>query len=1652
MKKLYLFLLVFIINKSYGQCCGNFLDISTGYDPNTNTIATSRDPNWIVVSANAAAISQSTGLQIGFGAYVMQNNNTWVTSNPIHGYISFDDDFSTDDLLSAGDPAVTFRRQFSMCNSDSVTFNLNLSRDNYITDFKIDGVSIFPDDAPSTIASNYNTFQSFNQTLNLSAGLHEISITLHNFNVSSSSNPTGLCIEGNITSINNSISQISDSLRIKGITEICDTSVNSLGVNLTAYGHPGPYIWSNGATTPTINVKKPGIYTVTVNVNGCINSSSFEVFYESYENSISLSCENGTVTLVSDNQSRDNQYSWSNGSNASSISVPQGGWYYLTITNSQGCTAIDSIEANCCDSNLLVDIVGDSIICNHEDINLNARNNFSNPLYSWSHDLGRNSRAVVNTPGLYYVTVCESSLREEEGGILCCRIDSFRVSFRDEIELIGDTFYCDRNGEGSLRFRENPNIINYVWTTPDGGQMPNTNPIPINMLGRYVIDVVYTDGCFGSDTFDVVENCCASFTASITSSKDTVCFQMDSIILSAHPANALSYEWDNGETGETRSLIGTGLGRTYSVIITNSDGCIDTAFFDQMMRDCIPPCGGNVILSNLISSNKTIICNNGTESATLTTNPSGKSVKWSTGATFSSIVVNTPGVYWVVLTDSLGCKDSSSFTLLGKVCDSLPCDSINFGIASSKDTICSTKNEVATITAYPSNANYNWSPIASTNQSITISSAGTYSVTVTVKGCTKVLKKTIISSECESCIDTCDWHLNGNNNVQAYNFIGPKNNADFKIRTNNIERMTVEANGNIGIGVIIPSEQLHTNSGVRFEGLTKLDSPKRIVTQDNTGKLYWSDALTLIGDKGDIGNTGPQGPKGEQGIAGPQGLKGDKGDQGPVGPTGPQGPTPTISNKLTFSNPNTITSNVNGVVASTNTVGTVSNSSSGNLINTTVNGVAGTSVNIINSNQLSLNGSTLTSTVNGVVSNSITIPANTGNFWNLGGNSNISSTNNILGITNTNTNPLRFFTNNNENMTILSNGNVGIGTNNPNQKLDINGSALFRNGNGWGNFNNNQILFGWNGNTTYQHAIKSRHHASNNSENAIDFCIWNINDGATNVGSKQVLTLRGDGSVGIGTTSPTSQLHTTGTVRFSGIAQDNSFSRIMVQDASGDVRWRDITSIATGNTTNRLTFSNPNTITSNVNGVVSSTNTVGTVSNSSSGNLINTTVNGVAGTSVNIINSNQLSLNGSTLTSTVNGVISNSITIPANTGNFWNLGGNSNITSTNNIFGITNTNINPLRFFTNSTEKMTITSGGNVGIGTNNPNQKLDINGSGLFRNGNGWGGFNNNQILFGWNGNATYQHAIKSRHHATNNSENAIDFYIWNINDAATNVGSKQVLTLRGDGSVGIGTTSPTNRLDIQSNTFGQSGVRLRNLPNTAAVSPNLSNRVLSVDASGNIILVNDCGCNPSGGGIPNAAPMQSLSQNQETQNSNSISYSAIDYQAKISKLEEAIKEQQTQIDALKSGKTSSLKIYTNEDSELLEKENETLKNKVNSLESKFDLLEKTLMNICESGCAGLDNITAKESQEKDMLYQSIPNPTDDEAMINYYLAKKYQDVYIQISDLNGKIIEKITLNPKHGNGSIKVSLGKFAAQSYIYFLIVDKKIVDSKKMTIIK
>ncbi len=72
-----------------------------------------------------------------------------------------------------------------------------------------------------------------------------------------------------------------------------------------------------------------------------------------------------------------------------------------------------------------------------------------------------------------------------------------------------------------------------------------------------------------------------------------------------------------------------------------------------------------------------------------------------------------------------------------------------------------------------------------------------------------------------------------------------------------------------------------------------------------------------------------------------------------------------ITNSL-GSSINTITSTVNGMVATAPLINSVSNNSAANTLTTTVNGVAGTGVSIVNSNALTNPVNTITSTINGV--------------------------------------------------------------------------------------------------------------------------------------------------------------------------------------------------------------------------------------------------------------------------------------------------------------------------------------------------------------------------------------------------------------------------------------------------------------------------------------------------------------------------------------------------------------------------------------------------------------------------------------------------------------------------------------------------------------
>jgi len=100
------------------------------------------------------------------------------------------------------------------------------------------------------------------------------------------------------------------------------------------------FLWSNGATTPSIQVTEAGVYTVRVTdgETGCPAEASGEVrLYTTPSVSLDLSgaefCMPGSTTLRAETTAQRPSYHWSTGATTSSIVVTQPGSYQVTVSD-----------------------------------------------------------------------------------------------------------------------------------------------------------------------------------------------------------------------------------------------------------------------------------------------------------------------------------------------------------------------------------------------------------------------------------------------------------------------------------------------------------------------------------------------------------------------------------------------------------------------------------------------------------------------------------------------------------------------------------------------------------------------------------------------------------------------------------------------------------------------------------------------------------------------------------------------------------------------------------------------------------------------------------------------------------------------------------------------------------------------------------------------------------------------------------------------------------------------------------------------------------------------------------------------------------------------------------------------------------------------
>lgn len=251
-----------------------------------------------------------------------------------------------------------------------------------------------------------------------------------------------------------------------------------------------------------------------------------------------------------------------------------------------------------------------------------------------------------------------------------------------------------------------------------------TQFITVTTAGDYEVTVTNGNGCVAtSNTISVTVN---PLPAPIIAANGPTTFcEGDDVTLSTTVPYS-QYLWSNGAT--TSSITVTAAG-SYSVAVTNSNGCSNTSSATTVVVNPLPTAG--------ISPSGTVgICSGSSVTITAT---GGTTYLWSPiPETSDEVIVTSAGTYSATVTDANGCVSVTPGVTV--VVNSNPVPTVS---ALGATTFC--QGGSVTLVSQAA-ASYLWSPNGETNQIISASASGNYSVTIIdANGCTGTSVPTVVT-------------------------------------------------------------------------------------------------------------------------------------------------------------------------------------------------------------------------------------------------------------------------------------------------------------------------------------------------------------------------------------------------------------------------------------------------------------------------------------------------------------------------------------------------------------------------------------------------------------------------------------------------------------------------------------------------------------------------------------------------------------------------------------------------------------------------------------------------------------------------------------------------------------------------------------------
>ncbi|MBU3658702.1 MAG: T9SS type B sorting domain-containing protein [Flavobacteriales bacterium] len=487
----------------------------------------------------------------------------------------------------------------------------------------------------------------------------------------------------------------------------------------------GTYLWSDGQTTASIPVTTPGTYTVEVtDPNGCVSESAPIVININNTtppvvsaNGSSVICPPAGVTLQSTPAT---SYLWSTGETTASIVVTTPGVYDLVVVDVNGC---DASSGTFLVSELVANITttGSTTICQGDAILLTANTPYLDPTATFSWSLNGTPIPGANTDsysatqtGLYTVSVSNATCDQISTAVQITVFESTITSTNNATTLCpGFTLTLTANTATSYQW-----MLNGVNITGETNQT-----LTVSQGGTYSVTTSNGTCTATSNNFVVTE-----IVPTITSAGGTTTLCPGSTLtLTSSPG--ISYQWQlNGVNiaGATNQTYDITQGGSYTVIV-NDGACTSTsvAYVVTEIVPTITSAGG----TNQLCPGSTL---------TLTSSP-GISYQWQlngvniAGATNQTYDITQGGSYTVIVTDAVNttCTSTSVAFVVTEIVPTITSSS-GAGILCPGSTL--------TLTASPATS-YQWelngvAIAGETNQTYVVTSAGNYSVTTVISGCT----------------------------------------------------------------------------------------------------------------------------------------------------------------------------------------------------------------------------------------------------------------------------------------------------------------------------------------------------------------------------------------------------------------------------------------------------------------------------------------------------------------------------------------------------------------------------------------------------------------------------------------------------------------------------------------------------------------------------------------------------------------------------------------------------------------------------------------------------------------------------------------------------------------------------------------------------